>query len=141
MSKQGGLYLFHINFIKKGILIFKIKALEGYLLYRALVVVFDTGDNRHFPLYIFGYGIPMVLTTITFIVALLVSDSNFDPEKIVGPVKYFKRFFISICVASLRFDNFLILLFLFSTFGYPLFWCWYYGIIAFKHLLHSFFKF
>jgi hypothetical protein len=115
------MYLFHINFIKKGILIFKIKALEGYLLYRALVVVFDTGDNRHFPLYIFGYGIPTVLTTITFIVALLVSDSNFDPEKIVGPVIYLKEiFYLDICVASFKFNNFLILLFLFSTFVFSI---------------------
>ena len=51
-------------------------ALEGYLLYRALVVVFDTGDHRNFPLYIFGYGLPIVLTTVTFIVALLASENN-----------------------------------------------------------------
>jgi len=55
-------------------------ALEGYLLYRALVVVFDTGEHRNFPLYIFGYGLPIVLTTITFIVALLVSDQEDAPQ-------------------------------------------------------------
>lgn len=55
-------------------------ALEGYLLYRALVVIFDTGDHRGFPLYIFGYGMPLLLATATFIVALVVSEGvRFEP--------------------------------------------------------------
>jgi hypothetical protein len=38
------------------------------------VVIFDTGDHQSYPLYIFGYGLPLVLATATFIVALIISD-------------------------------------------------------------------
>ena len=64
--------------------LFLFLALEGYLLYRALVVIFDTGDHRHFPLYIFGYGMPAVIATATLLVALLVhgnEDSSVSLKK------------------------------------------------------------
>ena len=68
-------------------------ALEGYLLYRALVVVFDTGDHRNFPLYIFGYGLPIVVTTVTFIVALLASE-NIHQVCCKNALSFWKRIII-----------------------------------------------
>ena len=51
--------------------------LEGYLLWRRLVVVFDTGSHRRVPLYIFGYGVPAVFVIATVIAAFLgYSDGN-----------------------------------------------------------------
>ena len=46
--------------------------LEGYLLYKALVVVFDTGENKKMPLYLFGYGVPLAIVMITLITAIVV---------------------------------------------------------------------
>ena len=46
--------------------------LEGYLLYQALVVVFDTGDNKKMPLYLFGYGVPLAIVMITLVTAIVV---------------------------------------------------------------------
>ena len=34
---------------------------EGFLLYRAVVTVFDTGETKRLNLYLFGYGIPLVI--------------------------------------------------------------------------------
>jgi hypothetical protein len=36
------------------------------------------GDHRTFPLYIVGYGVPMLIATTTYIVAMLVSEAVSD---------------------------------------------------------------
>ena len=51
-------------------------ALEGYLLYRALVIVFEGREQRKFPLYIFGYGIPAVIAIATVIIAVIKADDD-----------------------------------------------------------------
>ena len=50
--------------------------LEGFLLYKALVVVFDTGDNKKLPIYLFGYGVPLAIVMITLITAIIVEKDQ-----------------------------------------------------------------
>ena len=48
------------------------------MLYKALVVVFDTGDNKKMPLYLFGYGLPLAIVMITLVTALIIEkDQNY----------------------------------------------------------------
>ena len=46
---------------------------EGYILYRALIVVFDTGHVRRLLLYSLCYGIPILISFSTLLVGLLTS--------------------------------------------------------------------
>jgi hypothetical protein len=39
---------------------------EGFLLYRAVVTVFDTGETRRAALYLFGYGLPLLIGICEF---------------------------------------------------------------------------
>ena len=50
--------------------------LEGFLLYKALIVVFDSGFNRVLPLYVFGYGVPAIIVVITLITAVIRENSD-----------------------------------------------------------------
>lgn len=62
------------------LVVFAWTMLEGFLLYRALVIVFDSGDHRRFPLYLFGYGIPSVIVIATVIVAVILEKDNEDND-------------------------------------------------------------
>ena len=42
------------------------------MLYKALIVVFDTGDNKKMPIYLFGYGVSLAIVMITLGVKYLV---------------------------------------------------------------------
>ena len=55
--------------------------LEGYLLYKALVVVFDTGDHKLLPLYLFGYGAPLAIAMVTLIVAVIMERNESEATK------------------------------------------------------------
>lgn len=46
--------------------------IDGVLLYKALIVVFDTGDHKMLPLFIFGYGAPLIIATLTIVVVLIL---------------------------------------------------------------------
>ena len=51
------------------------------MLYKALVVVFDTGDNEKMPLYLFGYGLPLAIVMITLVTALIIEkDQDQDQD-------------------------------------------------------------
>ena len=50
--------------------------MEGYLLYRALIIVFDTGHFKKLLLHIFGYGVPISISALTLIVGVLISTTN-----------------------------------------------------------------
>ena len=52
---------------------------EGFLLYRALIVVFDSGYNRILAYYIFGYGAPGITVIITLIVAVIIETQTKKP--------------------------------------------------------------
>ena len=54
--------------------------LEGYLLYKALIVVFDTGESKRLPLYLCGYGAPLVIVMITLVVALIVERDQEETD-------------------------------------------------------------
>ena len=49
---------------------------EGFLLYRALIVVFDSGYNRILAYYIVGYGAPGIIVIITLIVAVIMESQT-----------------------------------------------------------------
>ncbi len=55
------------NVYEKTIRLFS--ALEGFLIYRALVTVFDTGSRRLYPLYAVGYGLPAAFAATTLAIA------------------------------------------------------------------------
>ena len=44
------------------------------MLYRALIVVFDTGSHRELPLYLFGYLVPIVISVVTAVVATMLPE-------------------------------------------------------------------
>ena len=46
--------------------------LEGYMLYKAVVVVFDTGSHRARPLYMIGYGLSLMICIVTVVAGVLV---------------------------------------------------------------------
>jgi hypothetical protein len=54
--------------------------LEGYLLYNALVVIFDNGDRRLLPYYLFGYGVPGAIVILTIIVAVIGGSNTNGPN-------------------------------------------------------------
>ena len=58
----------------------KFSVVEGFLLYRALIVVFDSGYNRILAYYIFGYGAPGITVIITLIVAVIVETKSQTDE-------------------------------------------------------------
>ena len=45
-------------------------------MYRALIIVFDTGHYKKLLLHMIGYGIPILVSVITLIVGLLISINN-----------------------------------------------------------------
>jgi hypothetical protein len=45
---------------------FFLTGVEGFLLYRAVVTVFDTGETRRAALYLFGYGLPLLIGICDF---------------------------------------------------------------------------
>ena len=45
--------------------------MEGYLLYRALIIVFDTGHVKRLLLYIICYGIPVFVSVMTLLVWIM----------------------------------------------------------------------
>ena len=52
--------------------------IEGFLLYKALIVVFDSGYHRILPLYIFGYGFPGIIALITLVVAVIKESQSVE---------------------------------------------------------------
>ena len=44
------------------------------MLYRALIVVFDTGSHKKMPFYLFGYLLPFGITGLTVVVSTLLSE-------------------------------------------------------------------
>ena len=55
------------------------KGVEGYLLYRALIIVFDTGNVKRLLLYIICYGIPVFVSVLTLLV-WIIQTTLFDHE-------------------------------------------------------------
>ena len=53
--------------------------LEGYCLYKALVVVFEK-EERLFPIYLVGYGVPGAIVVTTLIVVVILEREN-DPTE------------------------------------------------------------
>ena len=53
------------------IFLYFFKGVEGYLLYRALIIVFDTGHVKRLLLYIICYGIPVFVSVLTLIVWIM----------------------------------------------------------------------
>ena len=53
-----------------------LKGLEGYLLYRALVVVFDKGHFKSLLIHIVGYGVPIVVSVGTVIIAAIIDGTS-----------------------------------------------------------------
>ena len=51
--------------------VFAWTVLEGYLLFKALVVVWDTGEKKILPLYVFGYGFPAFISILTLIIIVI----------------------------------------------------------------------
>ena len=50
---------------------------EGYILYRALVIIFDTGRENKLRLYIFCYIVPFVISFLNLLPWLINPDPNF----------------------------------------------------------------
>ena len=44
--------------------------LEGYMLYRAVIVVFDTGSHRTLPFYLLGYGLSSAVAIVTVVIGV-----------------------------------------------------------------------
>ena len=51
--------------------VFAWTALEGYLLFQALIVVWDTGEKKVMRLYVFGYGAPAFISILTLIIIVI----------------------------------------------------------------------
>ena len=82
--------------------------LEGYTLYQALIVVFET-DDRKFPIYVFGYGAPGVIAVITLVVVLITHDEYHQKNFCWLSNKYNHYFFLT-PVFIVLFFNFTILI-------------------------------
>ena len=54
--------------------------MEGYLLYRALIIVFDTGHVKRLLLYIICYGIPVFVSVMTLLVWVVQAHFFDHPE-------------------------------------------------------------
>ena len=50
---------------------------EGYILYRALVIIFDTGRENKLRLYIFCYIVPFIVSFLNLLPWLIDPDPNF----------------------------------------------------------------
>ena len=50
---------------------------EGYILYRALVIIFDTGRENKLRLYIFCYIVPFIISFLNLLPWLINTDPNF----------------------------------------------------------------
>ena len=55
---------------------------EGYILYRALVIIFDTGKENKLRLYIFCYSLPFIISFLTMLPWLIkkIMDPTNDPD-------------------------------------------------------------
>lgn len=53
-----------------------LSVLEGFQLYRLLIRIFDSGDHRQFPFYLFGYGAPATIVIVTVIAAVIIERDN-----------------------------------------------------------------
>lgn len=56
--------------------VFSWTALSGYLLYEAIIKVFDTGNDKLWPLYIVGYGVPLIIAASTLIAGIVQSAAD-----------------------------------------------------------------
>ena len=78
-------------------------ALEGYLLFKALVVVWDTGEKKILPLYVFGYGFPAFISILTLIISVITErgqeHTSYHSDKIcwLGPQYINYAFLIPVC--------------------------------------------
>ena len=50
--------------------------LEGFLLYKVLVVVFQSGDEKLYLVYLVGYAAPLVVAIVTIIAVLILERDN-----------------------------------------------------------------
>ena len=84
--------------------------MEGYLLFQALVVVWDTGEKKVLPLYIFGYGLPAFISILTLIIVVIVekeigigSKTEYHVEGLcwLGPKYIFYAFLIPVACCLL----------------------------------------
>eukprot|EP00094_Tigriopus_californicus_P003179 TCALIF_03060-PA protein Name:"Similar to LPHN3 Latrophilin-3 (Homo sapiens)" AED:0.38 eAED:0.40 QI:0/0.16/0/0.57/0.83/0.71/7/0/1072 len=62
------------------ILVFTWTALEGFFLYKALVVVFDSGEDHFRFIYIVSYGVSAIIVVTTLVVSFIRDDFYFRED-------------------------------------------------------------
>ena len=83
--------------------VFAWTVLEGYLLFKALVVVWDTGEKKILPLYVFGYGFPAFISILTLIIIVITergqAKTSYHQDELcwLGPKYITYAFLIPVC--------------------------------------------
>ena len=80
------------------------------MLFQALVVVWDTGEKKILPLYVFGYGLPAFISILTLIIVVIVekeieigSKTEYHPKELcwLGPKYIYYAFLIPVALCLL----------------------------------------